>query len=55
MEPEALPPRQTASLRQWFWTGLIQDRPIAVALLSGLILLGLCALIGGACMLAGIP
>lgn len=55
MEPEALPSRQAMSLRQWFWIGLIQDRPIAVALLSGLILLGLCALIGGACLLAGIP
>ncbi len=47
------PPRQSLSVREWFWTGLLQDRPIAIALLSGLILLGLSAAVAGLCMLAG--
>ncbi len=34
------PPRPSLSVREWFWTGLIQDRPMAIALLSGLILSG---------------
>jgi hypothetical protein len=54
IQPEALPPRQSLSVREWFWTGLIQDSPLAIALLAGLILLGLSAVIGGACMLAGV-
>jgi hypothetical protein len=40
------------SLRQWFWTGLVQDRPAAIALLSGLILLTLSALVAGLCLFA---
>ena len=47
------PPRQSLSVREWFWTGLLQDRPIAIALLSGLILLGLSAVVAGLCMFAG--
>lgn len=46
-------PRQSLSVREWFWTGLLQDSPIAIALLSGLILLGLSAAVAGLCMLAG--
>lgn len=45
--------RQSLSVREWFWTGLLQDRPIAIALLSGLILLGLSAAVAGLCMLTG--
>jgi hypothetical protein len=52
VKPEALASRQSLSVREWFWTGLIQDSPVAVALLSGLILLGLSALIAGALVLA---
>lgn len=40
------------SVRQWFWMGLIQDRPLVIALLSGLVLLGLSALAAGLCLLA---
>ncbi len=35
------------SLRQWFWMGLVQDRPFVIVLLSGLVLLGLSALAAG--------
>jgi hypothetical protein len=38
---------QDLSVRQWFWTGLIQDRPLAIAILSGLVLLVLSALVAG--------
>jgi excisionase family DNA binding protein len=41
-----------ASMRQWFWMGLIQDRPLALALLAGLTLLTLSALVAAACLLA---
>ena len=44
-EPEMQP--QDLSVRQWFWTGLIQDRPLAIAILSGLLLLVLSALVAG--------
>jgi hypothetical protein len=44
------PPR--LSVRQWFWIGLIQDRPLVIALLSGLVLLGLSALAAGLCFVA---
>ena len=50
--PEALPPRPSMSIREWFWTGLIQDRPEAIALLSGLALLALSAVVAGICALA---
>ncbi len=42
---------QSLSIRQWFWTGLIQDRPMAIAILSGLVLLALAALAAGVCVL----
>jgi hypothetical protein len=42
------------SVRQWFWTGLVQDRPIAIALLSGLVLLLLSGLVAGLCLVAEI-
>ncbi len=42
------------SLRQWFWMGLVQDRPFVIALLSGLVLLGLSALAAGLFFVAGI-
>lgn len=50
-EPQALPARQSLSVREWFWTGLIQDRPAAIALLSGLVILILSALVAGVCIL----
>jgi hypothetical protein len=40
------------TLRQWFWMGLVQDRPVAIALLSGLVLLALSALVAGICLAA---
>jgi hypothetical protein len=39
------------SVRQWFWVGLVQDQPVVLALLSGLVLLGLAALAAGICLL----
>ena len=48
--PSGPPPAQT--LRQWFWMGLVQDRPSAIALLSGLALLALSALAAGICLAA---
>jgi hypothetical protein len=35
------------SVREWFWTGLTQDRPIAIFLLFGLAVLLLTALVAG--------
>lgn len=49
--PEGLP-QQSLSVREWFWDGLLQDRPIAIALLSAMALLALCGLVVGACWLA---
>jgi excisionase family DNA binding protein len=40
------------SVRQWLWMGLVQDRPAAIALLAGLVLLGFSALVAGICLLA---
>jgi hypothetical protein len=48
--PFPTPP--SLSVRQWFWTGLVQDRPTVIAWLSGLVLLGLSALAAGLCFLA---
>ncbi len=45
-------PSHRMSLRQWFWMGLTQDRPVAIALLSGLVLALLAALVAGLCFLA---
>lgn len=45
-------PSGRLSLRQWFWMGLIQDRPVAIALLAGLVLALLAALAAGLCYLA---
>lgn len=50
--PEAQAQPQSLSVRQWFWTGLIQDRPLAIAILSGLVLLALASLVAGVCALA---
>jgi hypothetical protein len=50
---ETVPERQGLSLREWLWTGLTQDRPITIALLSALVLLAISAAIAGACVLAG--
>jgi hypothetical protein len=48
--PSCTPPAQP--LRQWFWMGLVQDRPFTLALLSGLVLLALSALVAGICLAA---
>ena len=45
-------PSDRLSLRQWFWRGLIQDRPVAIALLAGLVLSFWAALVAGLCFLA---
>ncbi|MEN6575623.1 MAG: hypothetical protein ABFD90_04710 [Phycisphaerales bacterium] len=52
--PEAVPERQTLALREWFWAGLTQDRPITIALFSAFVLLVLSAAVLGACMLTNI-
>ena len=53
-KPDVAPGRQDLSIREWFWAGLAQDRPITIALFSALVLLALSAAVVGACMLAGI-
>lgn len=45
-------PLPAETLGQWFWMGLVQDRPAALALLSGLVLLALSALVAGVCLAA---
>jgi excisionase family DNA binding protein len=45
-------PRPSLSVREWFWSGLIQDRPTTIALLSGMVLLGLATAVAGICALA---
>jgi excisionase family DNA binding protein len=45
-------PVESLSVRQWFWAGLVQDRPAAIALLAGLVLLLLAAVVAGACFMA---
>jgi len=42
---------QDLSVRQWLWAGLTQDRPAAIALLAGFLLLALSALVAGIGML----
>jgi hypothetical protein len=42
---------QSLSFRQWLWNGLIQDDPVAIALVFGLVLLVLSALVAAGCML----
>lgn len=44
-------PANRVSLGQWFWMGLVQDRPVAIALLSGLVLALVAALVAGLCFL----
>jgi hypothetical protein len=43
---------ESGSVRQWFWMGLLQDRPITLAVLGGLLLLLLSALAAGLCLWA---
>ena len=50
---EAIPERQGLSIRQWFWSGLTQDRPITIALFAAFILLAISAAVAGAWLLAG--
>ncbi len=53
-ESSPQPPRpQTCemSLRQWIWTGLIDDSPLAIFIVFGTVLLGVCALAGAAYLL----
>lgn len=45
-------PSGRMSVRQWFWIGLVQDRPLAIVLLSGGVLALLAALAAGLCFLA---
>jgi hypothetical protein len=39
------------SLRQWIWTGLIDDSPLAIFIVFGTVLIGVCALAGAAYLL----
>lgn len=50
-DPEVRTQRQTLSLREWFWTGLLQDDPVAIILLCGCVLLILSAVAAGAYLL----
>ncbi len=43
---------QELSVREWFWNGLVQDRFLAIAILSGMALLALLAVAAGICFLA---
>jgi len=43
---------QSLSVREWLWSGLTQDRPVAIAILFGLVLTILAALAAGVCLLA---
>jgi len=45
-------PSYRPSLRQWFWMGLVQDSPVAIALLSGLVLALVAVIVAGLCFLA---
>jgi hypothetical protein len=45
------PPTHEMSLRQWIWTGLIDDSPVAIFIVFGIVLLGACALAGTAYLL----
>ncbi len=45
-------PSHRPSVWQWFWMGLVQDRPGAIALLSGLVLTLAAAVVAGLCFLA---
>jgi excisionase family DNA binding protein len=45
-------PSDRPSVRQWLWMGLVQDRPLAIALLAGLVLALAAALVAGLCFLA---
>ncbi len=45
------PPTYEMSLRQWIWTGLIDDSPLAIFIVFGTVLLGVCALAGAAYLL----
>jgi len=53
-DPEVCTPYQTLSLREWFWTGLIQDNPVAIVILCSFILSVLGAVIAGAYLLTDI-
>jgi hypothetical protein len=39
------------SLRQWLWTGLLDDSPLAICIVFGIVLLGACAVAGAAYLL----
>lgn len=49
-DPEVRTQRQTLSLREWFWAGLLQDDPVAIILLCGCVLLILSAAAAGVYM-----
>jgi hypothetical protein len=43
------PPTAPLSLRQWFWNGLIQDRPFAIAVFTVLLVATLAGAAVGLC------
>lgn len=54
--PTSTPPRPRTqmyemSVRQWLWTGLLDDNPLAIFIIFGVVLLGVCALAGAAYLL----
>lgn len=51
MRPELSTSPPPLTLRQWIWNGLIQDRPLVIATLAGLLLMTLSAAVAGACLL----
>jgi len=52
LAPQRLrPPTYEMSLRQWIWTGLIDDSPLAIFIVFGAVLLSVCTLAGAAYLL----
>jgi hypothetical protein len=47
----ARPQTYEMSLRQWLWTGLLDDSPLAIFIVFGTVLLGACAVAGAAYLL----
>jgi len=49
--PRPRPQTYEMSLRQWIWTGLLDDSPLAIFMVFGIVLLGACAVAGAAYLL----
>ncbi len=45
------PPEYQMSVREWIWMGLIEDNPVAIFIVFGTVILGVCALAGAGYLL----